>query len=380
MELFVEIAILTADVLILPAEETGVNCALYLRSPSKWQDVQKPSITSCNLESRVFAQRMNSMKLRAVILTMMCVGVVTAAIAAEEPSEQVKRMDAAATVLDEIMGTPDKGIPEELLDSAKCIAVIPSMIKIGFVFGGRHGRGIATCRTSSGWSAPAPFSVTGGSWGLQIGGEAVDVVMLAMNDQGMEKMLSSKFKIGADASAAAGPVGRHVQGETDWKMRAEVLTYSRARGAFAGVTVNGASITQDKDGTRILYGRMIPSAQILKGQTKAPEGSHKFLAAVKKYGTQAAVAEASNRRTQTPNTGTQTRALSSTESKGAIEQKLKTEPGLESNDIQVTLTADVVTLSGSVISSDERDKAVRIARSYAGDREVQDHLTIQTPN
>ena len=224
------------------------------------------------------------MRSKAKILAMMAATLLasTMAIAADEPSDQVKRMDAAATVLDEIMGTPDKGIPEELLDSAKCVAVIPSMIKIGFVFGGRHGKGIATCRTSSGWSAPAPFAVTGGSWGLQIGGEAIDVVMLVMNNNGMERMLSSKFKIGADASAAAGPVGRHVQGETDWKMRAEVLTYSRARGAFAGVTVNGASITQDKDGTRILYGRMIPSAQILKGQVKAPDGSRKFMAAVRK--------------------------------------------------------------------------------------------------
>jgi lipid-binding SYLF domain-containing protein len=303
----------------------------------------------------------------------------TMAIAAEEPSEQVKRMDAAATVLDEIMGTPDKGIPEELLDSAKCVAVIPSMIKIGFVFGGRHGRGIATCRTSSGWSAPAPFSVTGGSWGLQIGGEAIDVVMLVMNNNGMEKMLSSKFKIGADASAAAGPVGRHVEGETDWKMRAEVLTYSRARGAFAGITVNGASITQDKDGTRILYGRMIPSAQILKGQVKAPEGSHTFMGAVKKYSTQANVAEASARRTPAEKTGAQNEALSSREAKSSIEEKLKSEPGLESKDIQVTLSADAVKLSGSVVSADDRDKVVRIARSYAGDREVQDHLTIQTP-
>jgi lipid-binding SYLF domain-containing protein len=303
----------------------------------------------------------------------------TMAIAAEEPSEQVKRMDAAATVLDEIMGTPDKGIPEELLDSAKCVAVIPSMIKIGFVFGGRHGRGIATCRTSSGWSAPVPFSVTGGSWGLQIGGEAIDVVMLVMNNNGMEKMLSSKFKIGADASAAAGPVGRHVEGETDWKMRAEVLTYSRARGAFAGITVNGASITQDKDGTRILYGRMIPSAQILKEQVKAPEGSYAFMAAVKKYGTQANVAEASARRTPAEKTGAQNEALSSREAKGSIEEKLKSEPGLESKDIQVTLSADAVKLSGSVVSADDRDKAVRIARSYAGDREVQDHLTIQNP-
>jgi SH3 domain-containing YSC84-like protein 1 len=301
----------------------------------------------------------------------------TMAVAAEEPSEQVKRMDAAATVLDEIMGTPDKGIPEELLDSAECVAVIPSMVKIGFVFGGRHGRGIATCRTTTGWSAPAPFSVTGGSWGLQIGGEAADVVMLVMNDQGMEKMLSSKFKIGADASAAAGPVGRHVEGTTDWKMRAEVLTYSRARGAFAGLTVNGASITQDKDGTRILYGRMIPSDEILKGKVKPPEGSHKFLAAVRKYGTEAKLSEASNR-VQKSNTGI--RASSSTGAKGVIEEKLKSEPGLDSKDILVTLTPNVVTLSGSVVSSDDRDKAVRVARSYAGDREVQDHLSVHRPD
>ena len=321
------------------------------------------------------------MRLKAGMLAVLAATFLASAmaVAAEEPSEQVKRMDAAATVLDEIMGTRDKGIPEELLDSAKCLAVIPSMVKIGFVFGGRHGRGLATCRTTSGWSAPAPFSVTGGSWGLQIGGEAVDVVMLVMNDNGMEKMLSSKFKIGADASAAAGPVGRHVEGETDWKMRAEVLTYSRARGAFAGVTVNGASITQDKDGTRILYGRMIPSAEILKGQVKAPEGSHKFLATVRKYGTEANVTEASARRTKAQKTGTQNETLSLSEAKGAIEEKLKSEPGLESKDIQVALTADAVELSGSVGSADDRDKAVRIASSYAGNREVQDHLTIRTP-
>ena len=203
--------------------------------------------------------------------------------------------------------------------------------------------------------------------------------MLVMNDNGMEKMLSSKFKIGADASAAAGPVGRHVAGETDWKMRAEVLTYSRARGAFAGVTVNGASITQDKDGTRILYGRMIPSAQILKGQVKSPEGSRKFMTTVKKYGTESSVAEASDRRTERQRTATQNGTLSSAEAKGAIEEKLKSEPGLESKDILVTLTANSVKLSGSVINADDRDTAVRIARSYAGDREVQDRLTIQTP-
>jgi osmotically-inducible protein OsmY len=218
--------------------------------------------------------------------------------------------------------------------------------------------------------------VTGGSWGLQIGGEAIDVVMLVMNDQGMEKMLSSKFKIGADASAAAGPVGRHVEGTTDWKMRAEVLTYSRSRGAFAGVSVNGASITQDKDGTRILYGRMVPSAQILKGQVKAPEGSHNFLATVRKYGNEANGVEASDRLQKSDST----RASSSTETKDVIEEKLKSEPGLNSKDIQVTLTSHAVTLSGSVANPDDRDKAVSIARSYAGDREVEDHLSVERPD
>ena len=317
-----------------------------------------------------------TLKTKILAVLMAATLVSTMAVAAEEPSEQVKRMDAAASVLDEIMGTPDRGIPEELLDSAKCLAVVPSMVKIGFVFGGRHGRGIATCRTNSGWSAPAPFTVTGGSWGLQIGGEAVDVVMLVMNDRGMQKMLSSKFKIGADASAAAGPVGRHVEGETDWKMRAEVLTYSRARGAFAGVTINGASITQDKDGTRILYGRMIPSAQILKGQVKAPEGSHQFLATVRKYATEANASEVSER---VQKSDSRTLESSSSETRGLIEDKLKSEPGLDSKDIQVTLTSAVVTLSGSVISSDDRDKAVRVAKSYAGDREVEDHLSVQRP-
>jgi SH3 domain-containing YSC84-like protein 1 len=312
------------------------------------------------------------MKSKLLTLTMLVIGIFgcSMAKAAEEPSEQAKRMDAAAMVLDEVMGTPDKGIPEELLESAKCVAVVPSMFKIGFVFGGRHGRGVASCRTSSGWSAPAPFSVTGGSWGLQIGGEAVDLVMLVMNDGAMEKMLSSQFKLGADASAAAGPVGRHLEGETDWKMRAQVLTYSRARGAFAGVTVNGASIKQDKDGTRILYGRMIPSAQILKGQVAAPAGSQLFMTAVRKYATAARVADASERQIQPV-------ASTSVAAKSAIEQKLRNEPGLQSKDIQVTLTGETVKLSGSVPTTDDRNKAVRIAKAYAGGREVQDQLTIK---
>src|SRR6266404_1533695 len=165
---------------------------------------------------------------------------------------EADRVESAASVMNEIMSTPDKGIPEEILASAKCVAVVPSMLKGGFVAGGAYGRGVATCRTGNGWSAPAPFSIKGGSFGLQIGGQAVDLVMVIMNDEGMQNLLSSKFKLGADASAAAGPVGRHAEGATDWKMRAEVLTYSRARGLFAGITLNGAVITEDKDATREL--------------------------------------------------------------------------------------------------------------------------------
>lgn len=205
----------------------------------------------------------------------------------EDKSDAVKRADAAANVLDEIMGTPDKGIPTEILESAKCVAVVPSMIKAGFVFGGRYGKGMATCRTATGWSAPAPFTVAGGSWGLQIGGEAVDLVMLIMNDKGMQHLLASKFKLGADASAAAGPVGRHAAADTDWKMRAEVLSYSRSRGIFGGLELNGAVIKQDDDSTRILYGKAIPFARILKGAVPVPEGTHRFIAVVSKYASEA---------------------------------------------------------------------------------------------
>jgi lipid-binding SYLF domain-containing protein len=192
------------------------------------------------------------------------------------------RVESAATVLNEVMAAPDKGIPEEILGSAKCVAVVPSLVKGGFVFGGAHGRGMATCRTAEGWSAPAPFSMTGGSFGFQIGLQGVDLIMVIMNDNGMQRLLSSKFKLGADASVAAGPVGRHAEGATDWKMRAEVLTYSRARGLFAGVTVNGAAITQDENATRELYGRMVPFKTILTGAVATPQAGEVFVSSVRK--------------------------------------------------------------------------------------------------
>ncbi len=206
----------------------------------------------------------------------------------KDQSDIAKRIDNAANVLNEIMGTPDKAIPDKVMNDAKCIAVIPSMVKVAIGFGGSHGKGVATCRTANGkWSAPAPITITGGSWGLQLGGQAVDLVMIVTNDQGMQHLLSSKFKLGADASAAAGPVGRDAAADTDWKMKAEVLTYSRARGIFAGIDLNGSAITQDKDETRVLYGKFVSFDEILEGKVQPTESAQPFLTAVRKYAGQA---------------------------------------------------------------------------------------------
>ena len=226
--------------------------------------------------------------LLALSICSMLVGVSWSAGQADQKdqSDIAKRIDASAKVLNEVMATPDKAIPDKIMRDAKCIAVIPSMVKVAFVFGGNHGKGIASCRTESGWSAPAPVTITGGSWGLQLGGQAVDLVMIVTNDQGMQHLLSSKFKLGADASAAAGPVGRDTAADTDVKMRAEVLTYSRARGLFAGIDLNGASLTQDKDETRVLYSRFVPFSDILSGKVEPTSVSEPFLAAVRKYSLQ----------------------------------------------------------------------------------------------
>jgi SH3 domain-containing YSC84-like protein 1 len=203
--------------------------------------------------------------------------------ASKDQSDIEKRIKAAAGVLDEIMGIKDDAIPDKIMSNAKCVAVVPSMVKIAIGFGGSHGKGVATCRTAHGWSAPAPFTITGGSWGLQIGGQAVDLVMLVMNQKGMDALLSSKFKIGGSASAAAGPVGRDASANTDLKMKSEILSYSRARGLFAGIDLSGSKVAQDRDETRLLYGKMVPFATILEGKVTPPNGSEPFLAAVRKY-------------------------------------------------------------------------------------------------
>jgi lipid-binding SYLF domain-containing protein len=220
------------------------------------------------------------MKRFVTLVALFSLGAATAAFA-ETREEVQNRLDNAALVLHQIMGTPDRGIPEEVLDHAKCVAVVPHMIKAGLVFGGENGRGIATCRTANGWSAPAFFAITGGSWGLQIGVEGVDLVMIFQGDKGMLRLENAKFQIGADASAAAGPVGRHATADTDWKLNTEILTYSRAKGAFAGLTLTGADIRRDDSSMDAFYGREVSSHRVLRGEVAVPAYANKFIDAVR---------------------------------------------------------------------------------------------------
>jgi SH3 domain-containing YSC84-like protein 1 len=219
------------------------------------------------------------MKKFAFFVALLSLG--SLAIAESKRDSSIDRMDKAATVLQEIMAAPDNGIPEEVLEHARCVAVVPHMMKGGFVLGAQNGRGVATCRTADGWSAPAFFSITGGSFGFQIGLEGVDLVMIIQNEKGMQQLLASKFQVGADASAAAGPVGRHASAETNWKLETEILTYSRAKGAFAGVALNGASVRRDDDSMKAIYGRRVTTRSVLLGKVAAPASARTFLDAIR---------------------------------------------------------------------------------------------------
>ena len=229
------------------------------------------------------------MKKFMTFVALLCLG--AAAVAWAETREEVQnRLDNAALVLHQIMNAPDKGIPEEVLEHAKCVAVVPHMIKAGFVFGGENGKGVATCRTENGWSAPAFFAITGGNWGLQIGVEGVDLVMIFQGDKGMQRLENAKFQIGADASAAAGPVGRHASADTDWKLSTELLTYSRSKGAFAGLTLTGADIRRDNSSMDAFYGRDVSTHRVLRGEVAAPASAGRFLDAVREAKAQAIAA------------------------------------------------------------------------------------------
>jgi lipid-binding SYLF domain-containing protein len=232
------------------------------------------------------------MKKTMSLLLMCFLGLIGSAWAGSNREDSVARLQSSVDVLHAIMAAPDKGIPEEVLSNAKCILVVPDLIKGGFIFGGKHGRGVASCRTHEGWSAPAFVSVGGGSWGLQIGVEGVDLVMLVMNDQGFQHLLTSKFQLTGEGSAAAGPVGRHASAGTDWKMNTEMLTYSRSKGAFAGLTLEGAVVQQDDDSTRAIYGRHMTFRNILSGKVSTPKSADAFVKAIADAGQQARIAKA----------------------------------------------------------------------------------------
>jgi lipid-binding SYLF domain-containing protein len=231
-------------------------------------------------------------KIVSLVLMSLLGAVGTYAFAGSTREDSVDRLQNSVDVLHAIMAAPDKGIPEEVLASAKCILVVPDLIKGGFIFGAKHGRGVATCRTAQGWSAPAFVSIGGGSWGLQIGVEGVDLVLLVMNDRGLQHLLSSKFELTGEGSVAAGPVGRHASAGTDWKMNTEMLTYSRSKGVFAGLTLEGAVVEQDNDSTIAIYGKNKRFRNILSGRVATPRSADAFIKAISDAGQQARVAEA----------------------------------------------------------------------------------------
>jgi len=215
--------------------------------------------------------------LKRILMVTTLVLLVTLTAVASDREDDVNRTNKAAQVFKEIMNTPDQGIPHGLLESAKCIAIIPGDVKFAFIFGGNYGRGVATCRTDHGWSAPLFLAIDGGSVGYQIGGSSTDLVMLFMNDHALKSLLSDKFKLGADASVAAGPVGRSAAAATDLKLHAEILSYSRAKGVFAGVSLDGAVVQADKSGDEAMYGHDVNRHDILNGKVPVPASARPLL-------------------------------------------------------------------------------------------------------
>jgi lipid-binding SYLF domain-containing protein len=224
---------------------------------------------------------------KVIASVCLCFALSCTAFAASSREDLQARIDAAQQVLDQIMAAKDSSIPMDIMEQATCIGVIPGMIKGAFVFGAQYGQGVVTCRTGHGWSAPVFIRIAGGSWGLQIGGQSTDLVLVAVNDRGFQDLLKSKFKIGADAAASAGPVGRNAQASTDWKMKAELLTYSRSKGLFAGIDLDGTSVSQNKDDTELYYGAPQGFDAVLKGAVPVPAGAVPFVRDVAHYFAQA---------------------------------------------------------------------------------------------
>jgi SH3 domain-containing YSC84-like protein 1 len=222
------------------------------------------------------------MSKRLLIVTTLALLVALPAVASDR-EEDASRTHKAARVFKEIMDAPDQGIPQDLLASAKCIAIIPGEVKFAFIFGGNYGRGVATCRTGHGWSAPIFVAIDGGSVGYQIGGSSTDLVMLFMNDHALQSLLGDKFKLGGDASVAAGPVGRNATAGTDLRLSAEILSYSRTKGVFAGVSLDGAVVQADKSGDKAMYGDNVDRHEVLSGKVAVPESARPLLHEIGEY-------------------------------------------------------------------------------------------------
>jgi lipid-binding SYLF domain-containing protein len=203
--------------------------------------------------------------------------------AGEKRSEPVKRLDEAAAVFTEIMAAPDNGIPQELLENAHCIVIVPGLKTAAFIFGGKYGKGYLSCRARRGWSAPGAVRIEGGSVGFQIGGSETDLIMLVMNERGSDKLLSSKFTLGAEGSVAAGPVGRTATAQTDAQMKADILSWSRSQGLFAGLALEGATLRQDLDDNAALYGKKLQNREIVTQGVRPPQAAAKLLALLNKY-------------------------------------------------------------------------------------------------
>jgi lipid-binding SYLF domain-containing protein len=217
---------------------------------------------------------------KAVASFCFCFMLTCTGFAASTREDLQARIDAAKIVLDEIMGAQDRSIPMNILQQATCVAVVPGLKKAAFVVGGQYGQGVVTCRTGHGWSAPVFIRMAGGSFGFQIGGQSTDLVLVAVNDRGLQDLLKNKFKIGGDASAAAGPVGRTGEAATDWKMNAELLTYSRAKGLFAGIDLDGTSVSQNMEDTEVYFGAPHKFETVLKGNVEVPAGAVPFVRTV----------------------------------------------------------------------------------------------------
>lgn len=217
-----------------------------------------------------------------LVISALVLGVAAPCVASDR-DDDVGRIDAATQVFDAIMKSPDQSIPQELLEATKCIAIIPGEKKVAFGVGGNYGKGLATCRTAGGWSAPLFLAIGGGSFGLQIGVSSTDLVALFMNDQALQKLVSDKFTIGADATAAAGPVGRHAATGTDANLNAQILTYSRSNGAFVGVSLDGAVVQADKSGDQAMYGVDVSRQEILNGKVPVPEAAQPLVTTISSH-------------------------------------------------------------------------------------------------